>query len=102
MFTQAAIKTTNHHNATQASAWAMSVAMAMMPGIQTCRNQQTQRQSQDTCAKAPSFTQAENSPVFCFFYFYQPSPTHFTKRSNKIIKRLGEIVNHAHKGGARI
>jgi cell envelope opacity-associated protein A len=111
-FTQTTTQTMNHNAATQMAAWT-TAAMAMMPSAKAredqqaaqseqTQRQQTQTQSQTARAQSPSFTQAENIPVFCFFYFHQPSPTHFTKRSQKIVKRLGEIMNHAHKGGARI
>ncbi len=80
----------------------MPAAMAMMPNAQAYQNQQQasqhqqpQRQSQDMRTQIPPFTQAENKPVFCFFYTYPPSCTHFNKRPE-------EIVNHAHQGGARI
>jgi hypothetical protein len=95
-FTQNAAKTMNMGNA------AMVAAMAMMPNAQTCQKyqqasqpQQTQRQSQNMRAHTISFTQAENNPVFCFFYSYQSISTPFTNRPE-------EILNHARQGGARI
>ena len=103
IFTQTTARTKNTSNA------AMAAAMAMMPAGQACQNQQqasqrqqTQRQSQNMRAYTPSFTKAENKPVFCFFYSYQHSRTHFTKRSEAIVKRPEEILNHARQGGARI
>ena len=109
-FTQTKAQAVNTSNA------AMSAAMAMMPAMQACQNQQqasqrqqTQRQSQNMRTHLTSFTQAENNPVFCFFYSSidcQSSQNHpytlFTKRSTKIVNRPEETLNHAHKGGARI
>lgn len=95
-FTQTTAKAMNTDNA------AMAAAMAMMPNAQACQKyqqasqrQQTQRQSQNMRTHLPSFTQAENTPVFCFFYSYQSISTPFTNRPE-------EILNHARQGGARI
>ena len=109
-FTQITEKAMNMGNAV------MAAAMTMMPNAQTCQNhqqaaqrQQTQRHSQNMRTQIPSFTKAENKSVFCFFYSYpdcsysqHKSPTQFTKRSEKIVKRPEEILNHARQGGARI
>ncbi len=102
IFTQSAAQIMNQQStataATKAATAASKAAMASTQACQnqqTAQNQQTQRQSQDMYTNPPTFTQAENNPVFCFFYSYPPSCTHFNQRSE-------EIMNHAHKGGARI
>ena len=98
MFTQTTTQTMNQYSAAMDT---MSTTMAAMSRAQACqnqptaKNQQNMRQSQAMQTKPLTFTQAENNPVFCFFYSYPPSYTHFNQRPE-------ETLNHARQGGARI
>jgi len=94
-FTQTTEKSMNMDNAAMAADSAVANAQACQNYQQASQRQQTQRQSQDMRAQTPSFTKAENKPVFCFFYSYQSISTPFTNRPE-------ENLNHARQGGARI
>ena len=96
IFTQTAAQTINQHDTMLGKTPnAQTRQSQTRQNQQAAQNQQAQRQSQAMQTNSLTFTQAENNPVFCFFYSYPPSCTHFNQRSE-------EIMNHAHKGGARI